>query len=83
MLLEGYVLLDRDLLKKTGVFALVSGELIACIGGGYFLGSWLDSKRNTAPLMTAGISVLGLVYSVWRIFWLSKQWMKPEEKKDL
>ena len=81
MLLEGSVLLDRVLLKKTGIFALVSGELITCIGGGYFLGSWLDSRWNLAPLFTASFSVLGLVYSVWRIYWLSKQWMKPEEKK--
>lgn len=82
MLLEGYVLLDRVLLKKTGVFALVSGELITCIGGGYFLGAWIDSKWNTAPFMAASISVLGLIYSVWRILQLSKQWMKSEEKKD-
>jgi F0F1-type ATP synthase assembly protein I len=70
------LLLDPELLKKTGVFALVSGELLACIGGGFFLGRWLDEKFNTSPWIAGGLACLGLVYSVWRIQRLSSQWMK-------
>lgn len=72
------MLLDQELLKKTGVFALVSGELIACIGGGYLLGQWLDRRFHSAPWFAAGLAMMGLVYSVWRIQGLSKQWMKKE-----
>jgi F0F1-type ATP synthase assembly protein I len=72
------LLLDRELLKKTGVFALVSGELLTFIGGGFLLGQWLDRRFNSAPWFAAGIATAGLVYSVWRIQWLSKQWMKKE-----
>ncbi len=67
--------LDAELLKKTGIFGLVSGELIACIGGGYWVGSWLDARWNTAPIFTAGLALLGLSYSVWRISWVSKRWL--------
>lgn len=71
--------LDAELLKKTGVFALVSGELLACIGGGYFLGNELDKRMDTTPTFAAGLAILGLVYSVWRIQKLSKLWMKKRE----
>ena len=70
--------LDADLLKKTGVFALVSGELLTFIGGGYWVGSKIDERWNTAPAFTVGLSMLGLIYSVWRIFRLSKNWMKND-----
>jgi hypothetical protein len=70
------LLLDPDLLKKTGVFALVSAELITFIGGGYWLGSFVDGKWNSAPVFTVSLATIGLIYSVWRIFWLSKKWMQ-------
>jgi F0F1-type ATP synthase assembly protein I len=73
------LLLDRELLKKTGVFTLVSGELIACIGGGFLFGQWLDTRLNSAPWCAAGIATMGLVYSVWRIQGLSKRWMAKRE----
>jgi F0F1-type ATP synthase assembly protein I len=70
--------LDAELLKKTGVFALVSSELIACIGGGYWLGSFLDNRWESAPIFTVILATLGLTYAVWRIHKLSKQWLKKE-----
>lgn len=72
--------LDAELLKKTGIFALVSGELTASVGGGYWLGSVLDKRWNSAPACAAGLAILGLVYSVWRIFGLLKQQAnKPDQ----
>jgi hypothetical protein len=72
--------LDAELLKKTGVFALVSGELTISIGGGYWLGNLLDERLHTKPAFSAGLAILGLVYAVWRIFGLAKSWSKTTEK---
>ena len=68
--------LDPDLLKKTGVFGLVSSELVTFIGGGYLLGAWLDKKWNTTPYLGALLALLGISYSVWRIYRLAQVWMK-------
>jgi len=69
-------LLDQELLKKTGIMGLASGELIAAVGGGYWLGTWLDRKWNTAPVFMASLALLGLIYAGWRISKLAKEWMK-------
>ena len=82
MILDGLqgnrLLLDGELLKKTGVFAIVSAELLTTIGGGYFVGNWLDGRWHTAPVLGVSLPLLGLAYSVWRILHLSKVWMKKE-----
>jgi hypothetical protein len=69
-------LLDQQLLKKTGIIGLVSGELFGFIGGGYWLGTWLDRKWNSTPLLSAALAMLGLIYAGWRISRLAKEWMK-------
>jgi F0F1-type ATP synthase assembly protein I len=70
------LLFDPDLLKKAGIFSLVSGELLACIGGGYWLGKELDKRWNTGPWLMSTLAMLGLVYSVWRIYGLAQQWIR-------
>lgn len=70
------MLLDPELMKKTGIFALVSGELVAFIGGGYWLGKELDKRWNTSPTLAALLACMGLSYAVWRMNGLSKKWMK-------
>ncbi len=55
---------------------LVSGELLVFIGGGYWLGSWLDERWRTSPIFTAALALLGLIYAGLRIWRLSKDWMK-------
>jgi F0F1-type ATP synthase assembly protein I len=61
------VLLDPELLKKTGVFALASSQLVAYVVSGYFLGNWLDKSLGTAPLFVASLSLAGFGYSCWRL----------------
>ncbi len=70
------MLLDRVLLKKTGVISLVSGELLVFIGGGYWLGSTLDKRFQTSPVFALILALLGLSYAGWRISRLAKEWMK-------
>lgn len=55
---------------------LVSAELLVFIGGGYWLGSWLDQHWNVTPVFTVILAVLGLAYAGWRISRLAKDWMK-------
>ena len=69
-------LLDQELLKKTGIMGLVSGELLVFIGGGFWLGSWLDQRWKMAPVLTVVLTMLGLAYAGWRISKLAKDWMK-------
>ena len=63
-------------MKKTGIMGLVSGELLVFIGGGYWLGDWLDKWLKLAPVFTVVMTVLGLGYAGWRISRLAKDWMK-------
>gem|GEM_PF-7118393 len=70
------MLLDPVLMKKTGVIGLVSGELVVFIGGGFWLGSTLDKRWQTAPIFTLILALLGLTYAGWRISRLAKEWMK-------
>lgn len=74
------MLLDAELLKKTGIFGLVSGELIAFIGGGYWIGNQVDRRWNTSPIFTGILTVIGLSYCVWRLHRLSKKWMEKKER---
>ncbi len=68
------LLLDRELLKKTGVFALVSSEVVAAVGGGYFLGRYVDSWLALGgPVFAAGLAIIGFVYIVWRLNRLSQK----------
>lgn len=60
------MLLDRELLKKAGVFAFASAELIVTIGGGFFLGDWLDRRLGLPLVFTMLFTIAGLGYSVWR-----------------
>lgn len=69
-------LLDRELLKKTGIMGLATGQLLVFIGGGWWLGSWLDAKWNSAPVFAAFLALLGLSYAGWRIWRMAKDWMK-------
>lgn len=70
--------LDAKLLKKTGVFAFVSGELLSLVGGGAYLGIYLDRKLGTKPVLVSLMSFLGLLYCVWRIRKASSDWTKNE-----
>ncbi len=73
--------LDAELIKKTGVFAWVSGEVTALVGGGYFLGKYLDEKWNFPSLFSVSLALVGLGISCWRIWQKSKSWFTTEEKK--
>jgi F0F1-type ATP synthase assembly protein I len=68
--------LDAELLKKTGIFGLVSGELIGSVGCGYWIGGWLDKRLNTAPVFLNLLVFAGFSYSIWRIYKVSKRWME-------
>lgn len=54
------------------------GEIIGSVVGGYFLGTVLDKKWNTSPLMVAVFSLAGIVYSAWRIYRYAKSALEKE-----
>lgn len=69
-------LLDRELLKKTGIMSVATGQLLAYAGSGWWIGSWLDEKWNSAPWLKAILAMLGFVYAGWRIWRTAKDLMK-------
>jgi hypothetical protein len=71
--------LDAELLKKTGVFALVSGEVTALVGGGYFLGQYIDTHWSKRPVFGVSLALVGLGLSCWRIWQHSRSWFDVKE----
>ena len=66
--------LDAELLKKTGAFGLVTGELAAYVGGGFLIGRYLDQKFHTVPWISVIITILGLILAIRRIAsWYGKE----------
>jgi len=72
------LLLDKELLKRTGIFALVSSEVLATVAGGFLAGDWLDEKWSTKPFLTAFLPLMGFGYSIWRI----NMFLRMQTKKD-
>lgn len=77
------MLLDPELMKKFGVFGLVSGEVLGAVLGGYFFGQFIDRKAHTTPAFTAIFACVGLIYSVWRILQISKKWFRDGPNSDI
>ena len=69
-------LLDRELLKKTGIIGFATGQLVMCTAGGGWLGSWLDGKWRSTPVFTAALATLGFSYAGWRVWRTAKDLMK-------
>lgn len=72
------MLLDKELLKRTGIFALVSSEVLATVAGGFLAGDWLDEKWGTSPFLSAALPLLGFGYSIWRI----NMFLRMQARKD-
>jgi len=76
-------LLDMGLLKKAGIFGLISAEIIGFVGGGFFLGKMLDNKLHSEPVFSVLFACLGLGYCVWRILQISKKWFRDSPNSDI
>lgn len=72
------LLLDKELLKRTGIFALVSSEVVATVVGGFLVGNWLDEKWGISPLLRFALPFTGFGYSVWRI----NNFLRAQAKRD-
>lgn len=74
------MLIDSELLKKTGVFALVSGELAVTVGASFFFGHWVDQKLGTEVIFATLLPLAGLSFCVWRIIRQYKTETESENK---
>ena len=59
--------LDPELLRKAGAFGLVSTELAVYVGGGFFLGRFLDDAIGSQPIARSIFTLLGLVLAMRKI----------------
>lgn len=66
--------LDPEMMRKTGAFSLVSAELAACTGGGFYLGQVLDGYFGFHHILDIGLLLLGFVIAMRRIvLWYGKE----------
>jgi len=66
----------RNALKYIGLVTEVGLIVVICLGGGLFLGLWLDRKLGTRALFTILLLVLGLGSAFWKIY----RMVLPREK---
>ena len=50
------------------------------IGGGAYLGHWLDGKYDTAPVFTVALLALGLVIGLYDAYWRLKALVASNDK---
>ena len=67
------------ILGLVGSFGFTTAGAMA---GGYFLGSYVDRKLNTAPLFMLSLVMLGIIGSFIEFFKLIKK-LSGENKKKL
>ena len=58
---------DIDLIKKFLRFTSIPFEFFVTIGGGAWLGSWLDKKWHTGHLMLIICAVIGFFFGLYYV----------------
>lgn len=53
---------SKSWLKALTVGSTISTSLAGLVGGGFFLGRYLDARWGTEPWLTIGLMILGLVF---------------------
>jgi F0F1-type ATP synthase assembly protein I len=66
--------LNPELLKKSGVFGVVSAELVGYVAAGFGLGWFIDGLAGTKPIFSAILTIVGLAAAIRRILvWMRSQ----------
>ncbi len=60
--------MDKDLLKKFAKYSSMPFEFFVMIGGGAYLGNWLDKKFETGYALTIILAILGFSAALYHIF---------------
>ena len=64
---------DNEAYRLVGLVGSFGFTTAGAVAGGYFLGSYLDRKFNTAPWLVLTFMVLGVIGSFIKFFKLIKK----------
>ncbi len=59
--------MDPDILRKFAKYSSMPFEFFVMIGGGAWLGSWLDKKFGTNPWLTFILAIVGFGAALYHI----------------
>ncbi len=59
--------MDTDILKKFAKYSSMPFEFFVMIGGGAWLGSWLDKKFDTKPWLTFILAIVGFASALYHV----------------
>ena len=73
---------DNETYRILGLVGSFSFTMAGAVAGGYFLGSYLDKKLNTAPWLMVSFVILGLTGSFIEFFKLIKKLSGENKNKQ-
>ncbi len=76
---------SRSTFRALGITGGIGSIMAACIMGGYFLGSYLDSKFGTAPWLLLVFLIFSITGGFLEVYNILKKVMKEttnNNKKD-
>ena len=73
---------DNETYRNLGLVGSFAFTMAGAVAGGYFLGSYLDKKLNTAPWLMLSFIILGLAGSFIEFFKLIKKLSGENKNKQ-
>ena len=70
---------EESLWKTAGIFGALGTEFVGSTVGGYIVGQWLDERFDTAPWLTLGCILLGLVAAGWHVYLITRRFIARDE----
>lgn len=72
----------EEVYRILGIVGSFGFTMAGAVAGGYFLGSYLDKKLNTAPWLMLSLIILGLAGSFIEFFKLIKKLSGENKNKQ-
>ncbi|AFM43468.1 Putative F0F1-ATPase subunit (ATPase_gene1) [Desulfosporosinus acidiphilus SJ4] len=66
--------------KALAIGSSIATTLAGLVGGGFFLGRYLDARWDTQPILTIGLMLTGLVLGASYLVITLKEWMTDDKK---
>ena len=72
---------SRSWQKALAIGSSIASTLAGLVGGGYFLGRWLDTRWGTQPWLTIGLMLSGLALGATYLVITLKEYGASDDKK--
>lgn len=64
--------------KALAIGSSIASTLAGLVGGGFFLGRYLDARWGTKPWLTLGLMLCGVALGAWYLVVTLKEWTADE-----